>query len=78
MLVVSIDPTTGLLPAEDQTDTLTEFFLSGTEPTERVELDAGVHDALASEQEVPEVPAMERDAETLPALPPPEDTIPLF
>lgn len=78
VLVVSIDPTTGLLPAEDQTDTLTEFFLSGTEPTERVELDAGVHDALASEQEVPEVPAMERDAETLPALPPPEDTIPLF
>jgi penicillin-binding protein 1A len=76
--VVSIDPTTGLLPLEDQEDTMQEFFLRGTEPTEQVVADAGVDGALSPDGDVPEVPSMERDATTLPALPPPETTVPLF
>ncbi len=76
--VVSIDPATGLLPLEDQEDTLQEFFLRGTEPTERVVADAGVDGAPSPDGEVPEVPPMEHDAATLPALPPPETTVPLF
>ncbi len=58
---VVIDKATGKLPYPDDTDTLDEVFLAGTEPTETAEPpapDAGV---------VPE--AIEADGGALPALP---------
>ncbi len=83
IVVVRIDPATGLLAREGQEDGMDEVFLKGTEPTEIAPEDAGVADAAdedagAQMRDAPEVPSLERDAETLPALPPPEDTVPLF
>jgi penicillin-binding protein 1A len=78
--VVRIDPQTGLLARPDQDDAISEFFLTGSEPTEVAELDAGVDGGELPESPdgIPEVPSMERDAATLPALPPPETPVPLF
>jgi penicillin-binding protein 1A len=42
ILVVSIDPLTGLLARADQEDAIEEEFLDGTAPTETASLDAGV------------------------------------
>ena len=80
VLMVRIDPKTGLLPSEGQTDTLLEFFLRGTEPTETVVVDQEV-DGPPLDAVIPEVPSIEREPETLPALPslpPPEDAVPVF
>jgi penicillin-binding protein 1A len=81
VVTVRIDPTTGLLPQPDQEDTMEEFFLRGTEPTEVAELDAGVDggDAdIVTEDGGVTMPQLDKDAETLPALPQPEDPVPLF
>jgi len=83
VVVVKIDPATGLLPAPDQTDAIDEVFLRGTEPTETVEPDAGADagdDAGggAVDAGIPEIPPLQQDAATLPALPPPDTPVPLF
>ena len=70
---VRIDPTSGLLPIDGQETTLLEFFLRGTEPTERVVVDAPEDAPPTDHPEVLEVPPPQQDTETLPALPPPED-----
>jgi penicillin-binding protein 1A len=46
ILVVSIDPLTGLLARADQEDAIEEEFLDGTPPTETASLDAGVEGGL--------------------------------
>jgi penicillin-binding protein 1A len=77
--VVRIDPVSGLLPLDGQEDVISEFFLRGTEPTEVVVVDAGVDVGVEEgDAEVPEVPSVERDASTLPALPAPDTPVPLF
>lgn len=83
LVTARIDPATGLLAYAGQEDAMDEFFLPGTEPTESAQPDAGEADAGAdADQEtptaLPEVPADEYDAATLPALPPPETPLPLF
>ncbi|MFW5739833.1 MAG: penicillin-binding protein 1A [Myxococcota bacterium] len=84
--VARIDPTTGLLAYPDQQDAMSEFFLAGTEPTDVAVPDAGVEGGVeggvdvveAADAGIPVVPSMERDAGTLPALPPPDTPVPLF
>ncbi len=85
VVVVKIDPSTGLLAREGQEDAMDEVFLAGTEPTEIALDDAGVDDAQAPDAdaasapaEAPEIPSSDHDAATLPALPAPDDTVPLF
>lgn len=85
VVVVKIDPTTGLLAREGQEDAIDEVFLQGTEPTEIAPEDAGVDDGGVQDAaggadlpDAPEVPSTEHDADTLPALPAPDDTVPLF
>ena len=84
VVVVKIDPATGLLARPDQEDAIDEVFLRGTEPTEVAELDAGVDGevpdagATGPDAGLPEIPAIEPDASTLPALPPPDTPVPLF
>lgn len=81
VVVARIDPATGLLPHPEQQDAISEFFLAGTEPTEVAELDAGAEGGALAEGldgGVPVVPSMDRDAGTLPALPPPDTPVPLF
>ncbi len=80
--VVRIDPETGLLPHPDQDDTMPEFFLPGSEPTELAPLDAGVEAGDASDSSydagTSSVGSAERDASALPSLPAPEAPVPLF
>lgn len=54
VLVVPIDPRTGLLPYPGQTDTVEEEFLEGTAPTSVAVPDAGAPEPEAAEPEPPE------------------------
>ncbi len=51
IVVVDIDPATGLLPYVDQQDTLSEVFLEGTAPEEAAEPDAGVEPDAGEEED---------------------------
>lgn len=74
-----IDPESGLRAWEHQDNAMFEYFLPGTEPSEFAVQDAGVDAELEGGADALSLPPVERDAGTLPALPPPESSaLPLF
>lgn len=86
-VALPIDPATGLRAYSGQQDALIEYFLPGTEPTEMAVPDAGVEqeDAGMQDSAMAEpldaalvLPKAGRDAGALPALPAPDNPVPLF
>lgn len=71
VVVVRIDPATGLLARADQEDAKEELFLEGTVPTETAALDAGV-DAPAGDDAAPAVDPEAVQAGAAPSEAPPE------
>jgi penicillin-binding protein 1A len=71
VVVVSVDPATGLLPYPGQTDAVEEEFLEGTVPTETAVADAGAPEPVdAGADAAPDDEAQESRVETPPSSPP--------
>lgn len=77
---VQIDPESGLRSWEGQENALLEYFLPGTEPIDTAVADAGAdaEEPDADGIDALTVPVIEHDPGTLPALPAPENPVPLF
>lgn len=69
--VAKIDPATGLLARPDQEDAVTEYFLSGTEPSEVASLDGGVEGGV-------DAGLQDANVAVLPSLPPQDSVVPVF